>query len=125
MTDQIDAQADLERSHQLLARSRVHVELVDATLPTPLETVGAIAGYGLKSPKLDVVAGLYVLRSQSAAESARALLESANPARSGERVVTARNGRMTFLVRAHIEGPRGGPSHDALSNMVSAFAGDE
>lgn len=115
----------LARADVLLCEERVGAVLERTDPPVDAGQLGAEAGYGLVHAGLGVRAGVYAFANWGGAEAGREALEAAVPAGPGERVATAQNGVLAFVIAARIEGPEGGRAHDLLSNALSAFAGDE
>lgn len=119
-----------EATERALTKARARLSggganLVEAEPILPPAELGAEVGYGLVEPRLGVLASVYVLPSwDKAAEVARSAPDLVG-AGAGERVAAAQDGVAVLVIRADISGPDGGEAHDALSNLLSAFAGEE
>lgn len=112
---------ELARIRVLLAPERARTTLEEAEPILPAEAVGARAALGFRTPQPEVVVSVYVFDSWNQHAAAVTLLQAQLPA-DAAKVLHATNGPSLFFGYTRV------PGFDAgfrLSDLVSAFAGDE
>lgn len=122
MTSAKQIETELQRGRKLLSPKRVGKELIETDADPAPETVGAVAGIGLKLDNPAVQGNLYVFGSWDKSERAVKKLKSEVPADHYQ--VAGMNGVLVFLARARSDGEGTNPRY-LLNDMLSAFSGDE
>ncbi len=115
---------ELERARVLLSSKRARVTLQEIAPIRPAKEIGAVDGIGFKAEDPDAYASVYVFESHSQMAAAVTKLKASIPT-EGMRVLDARNGLLLFIGYTRIDGPQGIDAKFRLSDMISAFSGDE
>jgi hypothetical protein len=114
----------LSRLNGLMHPDRTRITLHGGEPERAPDELGALAGVGFHSHDPHIVVSVYVFQSWSQHQSVAKELEN-ELSEDGVRVITATNGPMLLVGHTRIDGPGGTDARFALTDIASAFAGDE
>jgi hypothetical protein len=116
---------ELGRARKLLSPRRLGEELEETAPEQSPESVGALAGIGLRANKApEVTASVYVFAEWGDGDRAAQQLREQIPT-DGWYVAQSTNGRLLFFGATRTDKPDGLAAQFHLAKLVSAFAGRE
>jgi hypothetical protein len=101
------------------------VALVETAPEHDPASLGALGGTGFEAKDPDVRVSVYVFKDWSSHKAIAERLVSEMPQDEGQRVRHGSNGPMLFFGHTRLDGPKGREAKYRLSQLLSAFAGDE
>ena len=123
--DMTQIEQELARARTLLTSERVKSEWIEVPLQVSPETVGAVAGFGLETDEPKVYGAVYVFEAWGEGNSAPWEILEAEVPDEGARILRAGNGRLFFFGYTDISGEDGIDAKYKLSDLVTAFSGEE
>ena len=119
------AKEELGRARKLLSSKRLGEDLEETAPEQSPESVGALAGIGLRATKSpEVKASVYVFAEWGDGDRAAKQLQEKVPT-DGWYVAQSTNGRLLFFGATRTDQPDGTAAQFHLAKLVSAFAGRE